>query len=150
MGSYSACIAPGSASLKLTRMRRITEIRDAAVARAMREGSWHRIRCCRAPNGELPSFRFEGGGFTIALRTPFEKRHAPLELLKYFAALREQGVATPRVALPWQMDIWPGVGMNTRGKVLNIEWDDYGTCWITSFRRGPWEDEILQWRTANV
>jgi len=134
---------------KLTnRQRRVTEIRDIAVSRAMAHGKWTRIACSRAPGGEIPWFRYEGDGFTLSLRTPFEKRHAPTEVINFLTALRKQGADVPYPTLPWQLEVWPGEGMEICNKVLNVEWDNRGNTLITSFRRGSWEEQILQWQTS--
>lgn len=45
-------------------------------------------------------------------------------------------------SLPYGVDVWATL----RGKVmkvLNIEWGDGGTILLVSFRRGPWEAELL-------
>jgi hypothetical protein len=46
------------------------------------------------------------------------------------------GVKLPEV-LPYCIDIWRGK------KVFSLEWADDGRTNIISFRRGPWEADLL-------
>lgn len=136
---------------KLTkRQQRVIQIIQKVVPRVMLLGTWDRMGCSTAPAGEIPYFGYEGDGFNVSLRTPFQKHDESDDVLKLLAALRKLGANVPCPTLPWGLDIWPAEGTGVRGKVLNVSWDDHGKLLITSFRRGPWEDQILQWKTPNA
>jgi hypothetical protein len=45
----------------------------------------------------------------------------------------------PTYNLPYGIDIWGG-----RGKVFNIEWDHNNQIDLICFRRGKWEQKVLQ------
>lgn len=49
----------------------------------------------------------------------------------------------------YNLNIWPGARIDSgyrlhSHKVCNADWDDYDQVYITSFRSGPWEAELLR------
>jgi hypothetical protein len=62
--------------------------------------------------------------FSAVLRTPFSK----------WPSCDARG----RPLLPYGLNIRQG------HKVLSMSWNDQGEVGVTSFKRGPWEDEVLR------
>lgn len=49
----------------------------------------------------------------------------------------------------WNLNIWPDAaidcGIKVHGdKVCNVDWDQHDNVYITTFRSGPWEEELLR------
>lgn len=77
------------------------------------------------------------GVWMAALNTPFNPfgHIAPEQMPGYDHVLAYQRAATP---LPYELSLWRDLK-----KVLSVEWANDGSARVISFKRGPWEDELL-------
>lgn len=126
---------------KTSRIEDAIQLRDHALKIVRQHGSYQSA-------GDTRVLLWRGEAFAIMHRTPFQKWSEPddaakklaainsvsLDHAKYAATLR--GIKPPE-ALPYGLDIWHGK------KVFSLEWADDGRAHIISFKRGPWEDELL-------
>jgi hypothetical protein len=113
---------------RVSRLDAAISIRDAARNKVMNEGQF-------VDTDFGPLLVWSGDELSIAYTTPFLNFPDPDEdiLRQCYAA----GVV-PKSNLPYGLDIW-----NTKGKVLNIEWDKKNHVDLISFKRGEWEEKAL-------
>ena len=114
---------------KVNRLHAAIRIRDAALEKVEKEGEFEDTNI-----GPLLVWR--GDELEISHHTPFQKFPPPSEdvLRQCYAA-----DVDPTNNLPYGLDIW-----DTKGKVLNIEWDDKNHVDLLCFKRGKWEQKVLQ------
>ena len=112
----------------VNRLHAAIRIRDAALEKVEKEGEFEDTNI-----GPLLVWR--GDELEISHHTPFQKFPPPGEdvLRKCYEA-----GADPESNLPYGLDIW-----DTKGKVLNIEWDQNNHVKLVSFKRGTWEEQVL-------
>jgi hypothetical protein len=110
------------------RIEDATALRDAIVPAILAGGIFTRLTT------KCPCWA--GGGFTISYRTPMENGVVRITPVSW------EGVSWTEAGMsPFGLDIWP-TGEN---KVLNMEWHDRaGAPVLVSFRRGPWEQRLLE------
>jgi hypothetical protein len=125
----------------MTRTETALQLRDYALSIARDHGSYELV-------GDAKYLMWRGDTFTILHRTPFQHRTEPDEAAKKLAAkigasvdeakyaATLHGVKLPE-ALPYGLDVWHGK------KVFSLEWSDDGRSRVISFKRGPWEEELL-------
>lgn len=133
---------------KPTKLDATLQLRDHALAIVRRHGSYQSA-------GEAKFLIWRGEALSIMHQTPFQKwqdgdaavqalaaKHgASLEEAKYAAALH--GLEFPEV-LPYGLDIWRGK------KVMSLEWADDGRARVISFKRGPWEADLLELARSSI
>jgi hypothetical protein len=88
------------------------------------------------PVGPTSQVMWEAGAFRFALRTPSSPRTPAADAPEFAAA---EAAAEAGRMLPFGLDIWH------HDRVLSLQWDA-DRLEVTSFRRGPWEDEVLALR----
>lgn len=109
------------------------QIRDAALALMRRHGRW-RQHAYKTGNEFVPSFDAKLEGMTISLRTPFSApTPGPSHEIRYVAAL----LGKELIEHGYGLDIW------APRKVMNLEWSQPNDILIVSFRRGAWEQKII-------
>ena len=114
---------------RASRLDTAISIRDAARNKVMNEG--------QLVDTEFgPLLEWTGDELSIAYSTPFLKLPPPDE--DVLQECNAAGIAPP-FNLPFCLDIW-----GTKGKVLNIEWDHENHVELVSFKRGKWEERVLQ------
>ena len=115
-----------------SRLGMALRIRDAAIEIVEHEGRFENT-------GMVPVRGWRGNELSISYRTPFQKIPGPsIDTIKKAAILGH----SLKVNLPYGLDIWAA-----QGKVLNIEWDHQNHVELVSFKRGEWENEVLQYLT---
>jgi hypothetical protein len=118
---------------KMDRQQQAVAIRDHAVLLLRARGA-----LVRDTAGSL--MLWEPPGWILTMRTPFsgwdDGRNTPAPSFAHAAA--HQAAMQARPVLPYSLDIWRA-GL---GKVLSVEWDD-ARLNVISFKRGPWEAELL-------
>jgi hypothetical protein len=102
--------------------------RDAALEKVEKDGIFENTNAG-------PLLVWKGDGLEISHHTPFQKFPSPDE--EFFRKCYAAGVE-PKINLPYGLDIW-----DTKGKVLNIEWDHNNHVELVSFKRGKWEEMVL-------
>lgn len=112
---------------KSNRLDAALRLRDSALSKLRSEGSF-------VDTNIGPYLTWTGQDLMMGLRTPFQKLPPVTEEIKYFAAKTGKGPAN----LSYGLDIWV-----KKRKVLNIEWNDTGEIRLVSFRRGDWEQGVL-------
>ena len=122
------------------KQKRAIELRDAALAC---------IRHYGCEFAELPGMRekiikAKFDQFTVLLDTPFTGVRRSVNTPEITKIWAKYGVA-PGVLLDGGLDIYHA---DYKGKLANIEWDEQGNVEIRSFKRGPWEDELLRLASA--
>lgn len=122
------------------RLHQAREIRDVAVTLVKERGDWKRT------GGKTPmSFLgFELEGLSFAFTTPYQKAlSAGGENMRAYAI--HTGLK-PLVEYRHSLDIW----WKPRGKVFRVYWNDpEGELTIGTFKRGEWEEELLQTHTRD-
>ncbi|WP_395015121.1 hypothetical protein [Dongia sp.] len=110
------------------RLAQAVTIRDHVLHLVRKEGKWSEVSGIKVRE-------WERNGFRAFLNTVFNPMPAsappistPEEAILYQRASRPQ---------PNQLSVWMG------GKVLSVEWADDSTPRIISFRRGEWEQKLL-------
>lgn len=96
-----------------SRLERALETRDAALALIRRRGEW-------VVRGDIPFQMVRGRGFTLALRTPFQR-------------LPKQRQLYERISMPYGLDVY------APKRVLDIAWDDAGSVELIGYDPGEWE-----------
>lgn len=127
---------------KPTRMETALQLRDHALLILRQQGRYE-------PVGDVKFLMWKGEAFSMWLRTPFQKwetgsdvaakslaaKHGlSVDEAKYAATLH--ALKLPEV-LPYCLDISQG------RKVMSLEWADDGRAHIISFKRGPWEADLM-------
>jgi hypothetical protein len=108
-----------------TRLQCALKLRDAALWVLREHGHWEQV----SGLGHLAVSR---EGLQMSFRPRFQGPPISSEYANYLAA--RFGV---RLNLPYGLDIW------APNKVMNLEWDRLGHVDLVSFRRGPWECQLL-------
>jgi hypothetical protein len=103
-------------------------IRNAALKKVKKEGQFEDTNIG-------PLLVWKGDEIAISHHTPFQKFPMPDEEIYRQCYAAE---VDPKINLPYGLDIW-----DTKGKVLNIEWDSNDNVVLVSFRRGKWEQKVL-------
>ena len=83
--------------------------------------------------GPTSQMMWEAGSFRFALRTPSSPNPVREGSPDYSKALAEKNASG---MLPYGLDIWHNE------KVLSLQWD-VDKLAVMSFKRGPWEAEVL-------
>jgi hypothetical protein len=103
-------------------------LRNAALAILKRFGVWEAEDDVHLLSANLGLFR-------LVHRTPVQKLPKTSKQLKYRAAsLRGDG---PN--LPYGLEVW-----TSKGKVLNVEWNDQGAVAVILRRPGSWEADLTE------
>jgi hypothetical protein len=113
---------------RASRLDAAISIRDAALKKVKKEGQFE-------DTNVGPLLVWKGAELEISHHTPFQKFPPPSE--EFFRNCYAAGV-DPEINLPYGLDIW-----DTKGKVLNIEWDHNNHVELVSFKRGDWEEKLL-------
>jgi hypothetical protein len=123
------------------RIARVTSIRVAAVNLIQAKGSWEPVRV-RGEQRKVMGLRL--GSLSMSLTTPFQKFH--MEPPKIPDRIKGDYARYGAAALMSRLKPHLGFGLDvwgTDGKVLNVLWNNEGEIEIVSFKRGDWEEEIL-------
>ena len=96
-----------------SRLERALETRDAALALIRQRGEW-------VARGDIPFRMVRGQGFTLALRTPFQR-------------LPKSAQPCERASLPYGLEVY------APKRVLDIACDDAGTVELIGYDPGEWE-----------
>jgi hypothetical protein len=116
----------------MTRKQTALNIRDAALRMLREQGKWASMR------DGAKTLNAEYQGIRISHWSQFQRgpwlENPPEPLLYRAAAL---GLGPPLQPLENGLDIWASK------KVFSIEWGNDGAVNIISFRRGAWEDVLL-------
>ena len=100
-----------------SRLERALETRDAALALIRQRGEW-------VARGDIPFLMVRGKGFTLALRTPFQR-------------LPKQRQPRAKASLPYGLEVY------APKRVLDITWDDAGTVELIGYDPGDWEGAVM-------
>jgi hypothetical protein len=113
---------------RVSRLDTAISIRDAALKKVKKKSQFE-------DTNVGPLLVWRGGELEISHHTPFLNFPDPDE--EFFRQYYAAGVG-PKSNLPYGIDIW-----DTKGKVLNIEWDHDNNVKLVSFKRGNWEQKVL-------
>jgi hypothetical protein len=96
-----------------SRLERALKTRDAALALLRERGEW-------VARADIPFLMVRGKGFTLALRTPFQR-------------LPKQRQSRAKASLPYGLEVY------APKRVLEIAWDDAGLVELIGYDPGEWE-----------
>ena len=96
-----------------SRLERALETRDAALVLLCNTGKW-------VAQADIPFLMVRGKGFTLALRTPFQR-------------LPKQRQSRAKASLPYGLEVY------APKRVLEIAWDDAGLVELIGYDPGEWE-----------
>jgi hypothetical protein len=96
-----------------SKLERALDTRDVALALLRQRGEW-------LVRGDIPFLMVRGRGFTIALRTPFQR----------MPNAKQQ---PEKRSLPYGLEIY------APKRVLDIAWDHAGSVALSGYEPGEWE-----------
>ena len=114
---------------RVSRLDAAISIRDAALKKLKDQGQFE-------DTGFGPLLVWRGDEIEISRITRCRKSPTPSEVAAIKSCETSVG---PKLRLLYGLDIW-----GTQGKVLNIMWDYKDHVELISFKRGEWEEKILQ------
>jgi len=121
------------------RSNRVRKLRNAAVQLAERYGEWEDTNIGRVRAGKRGHF------FVVSTKT-FQRRPGSSDDVGSSRALRAERGAPVGLERAYGVDVWADLHVGAKVKpmkVLSLEWDDAGTIDAITFKRGPWESELL-------
>jgi hypothetical protein len=119
------------------RLAQLMQLRETAIAIVQSKGQWESVVC---GNRQVRVMCAKHGQLSILYKTPFQKMWdsppvAPKSTGGYLLEVLHDGAPTP---------------INQRPVVLSMMWDDNKPVAVVRFRRGDWENEILEEVTARA
>jgi len=114
------------------RQKQAEVLRDAAITLLRQYGLWAPIA-----NLEGAFLQYNGHEFSMIHVSPFQRIPEPSDEMKYKAA--QVGAEWQRE--PYMLDVWSKLEPR---KVFSIRWDFSDALEIIAFRRGSWEQRLLQ------